>query len=46
MGIHAGDHAIYPDCRQEFRDADDAAFRMGNWDAERVGYFTPYLRRR
>ncbi|NDD02800.1 MAG: hypothetical protein EB085_11890, partial [Betaproteobacteria bacterium] len=21
MGIHAGDHAIYPDCRQEFRDA-------------------------
>ena len=43
MGIHAGDHAIYPDCRQEFRDADDAAFRMGNWEAERVGYFTPYL---
>ena len=43
MGIHAGDHSIYPDCRQEFRDADDFAFRMGNWDAERVGYFTPYL---
>jgi 7-cyano-7-deazaguanine synthase len=43
MGIHAGDHAIYPDCRQEFRDADDAAFRIGNWEAERVGYFTPYL---
>ena len=43
LGLHAGDHAIYPDCRQEFRDADDAAFRMGNWEAERVGYFTPYL---
>ena len=43
LGIHAGDHAIYPDCRQEFRDADDKAFREGNWDAERVGYFTPYL---
>tara|TARA_R110000868_G_scaffold31046_2_gene114122 strand:- start:258 stop:1058 length:801 start_codon:yes stop_codon:yes gene_type:complete len=43
LGIHAGDHAVYPDCRQEFRDADDAAFREGNWDAERVGYFTPYL---
>ena len=43
LGIHAGDHAIYPDCRQEFRDADDAAFRMGNWEADRVGYFTPYL---
>ena len=43
MGIHAGDHNIYPDCRQEFRDADDLAFRLGNWDAERVGFFTPYL---
>ena len=43
LGIHAGDHAIYPDCRQEFRDADDAAFRIGNWDADRVGYYTPYL---
>ena len=43
LGIHAGDHAIYPDCRQEFRDADDVAFRMGNWDADKVGYFTPYL---
>jgi 7-cyano-7-deazaguanine synthase len=43
LGIHAGDHAIYPDCRQEFRDADDHAFRIGNWNAERVNYFTPYL---
>ena len=40
LGIHAGDHAIYPDCRQEFRDADDKAFRIGNWESERVGYFT------
>ena len=43
LGIHAGDHAVYPDCRQEFRDADDVAFREGNWDHESVGYFTPYL---
>jgi len=43
LGIHAGDHAVYPDCRQEFRDADDKAFREGNWEHERVGYFTPYL---
>ena len=43
LGIHAGDHAIYPDCRQEFRDADDNAFRLGNWGSEKVGYFTPYL---
>ena len=43
LGIHSGDHAIYPDCRQEWRDADDHAFRMGNWDSELVGYYTPYL---
>ena len=43
MGIHAGDHAIYPDCRQEFRDADYKAFTEGNWDAERVTYYTPFL---
>jgi 7-cyano-7-deazaguanine synthase len=43
MGIHAGDHAIYPDCRQEFRDADFEAFKLGNWDSELVSHFTPYL---
>ena len=43
MGIHAGDHAIYPDCRQEFRDADYKAFTEGKWDADRVTYYTPYL---
>ena len=43
MGIHAGDHAIYPDCRQVFRDADYAAFMEGNWEADRVVYITPYL---
>jgi len=43
MGIHAGDHAIYPDCRQEFRDIDFEAFKQGNWDSELVTIYTPYL---
>jgi 7-cyano-7-deazaguanine synthase len=43
MGIHAGDHAIYPDCRQEFRDADFEAFKLGNWGSEKVKIYTPYL---
>jgi 7-cyano-7-deazaguanine synthase len=43
MGIHAGDHAIYPDCRQEFRDIDYDAFCAGNWNADRVKYYTPFL---
>jgi 7-cyano-7-deazaguanine synthase len=44
MGIHAGDHAIYPDCRQEFRDIDFQAFHAGNWDANYVNIYTPYLK--
>ncbi len=36
-------HAIYPDCRQEFRDVDFEAFKVGNWNSERVKYYTPYL---
>ena len=43
MGIHAGDHAIYPDCRQEFRDIDFEAFKAGNWGSEKVKIYTPYL---
>jgi 7-cyano-7-deazaguanine synthase len=43
LGIHAGDFSIYPDCRAEWRDADDQAFRVGNWDVGRVGHFTPYI---
>lgn len=43
LGIHAGDHAIYPDCRQEFRDAINYAFKIGNWGSEKVDYYTPYL---
>jgi 7-cyano-7-deazaguanine synthase len=43
LGIHAGDHSIYPDCRQEFRDADHKAFQLGNWDSELVNIRTPFL---
>jgi 7-cyano-7-deazaguanine synthase len=43
MGIHAGDFAVYPDCRQEFRDIDYEAFVAGNWDADKVTYYTPYI---
>jgi len=43
MGIHAGDFSVYPDCRQEFRDADFEAFKAGNWGTEKVYYYTPYI---
>jgi len=43
LGVHSGDHQIYPDCRQEFRDADMEAFKIGNWDSELVYSYTPYM---
>jgi 7-cyano-7-deazaguanine synthase len=43
LGIHAGDFSVYPDCREEFRNADYEAFRIGNWDSELVTYTTPYI---
>ncbi|STX27603.1 transcriptional regulator ExsB [Legionella beliardensis] len=43
LGIHAGDHAVYPDCRPEFIDADYQAFQLGNWHAEKVAPYMPYL---
>jgi len=43
MGIHAGDHTIYPDCRKEFRNADQLAFELGNWDYSLVKHYTPFL---
>lgn len=43
LGIHSGDHAIYPDCRGEFRDAIFKAFEMGNWGSDKVLIYTPYL---
>lgn len=43
MGVHSGDHIIYPDCRQLFRDKDYEAFLAGNWDADKVTYYLPYI---
>lgn len=43
LGVHSGDHAIYPDCRPEFYTALEHAFKIGNWDAEHVNFDLPYL---
>lgn len=40
LANHAGDHAIYPDCRPEFVTAMDAAVHAGTYNG--VGLFTPY----
>ena len=43
LGVHSGDHAIYPDCRPEFYNALSTAFEIGNWDSERVKFELPYI---
>ena len=43
LGVHSGDHAIYPDCRPEFYKAIEYAFNIGNWESDRVRFYLPYL---
>lgn len=41
IGIHQGDHAIYPDCRPEFFDAMGKAIRLGTDD--KVSIAAPFI---
>lgn len=43
LGVHSGDHAIYPDCRPEFYESLGKAFHIGNWDSDRVSFHLPYI---
>ena len=43
LGVHSGDHAIYPDCRLEFYNTLMRAFETGNWGSERVTVNLPYV---
>ena len=43
LGVHSGDHEIYPDCRPEFYEALGMAFEIGNWGSERVSFLLPYI---
>ena len=43
LGVHSGDHAIYPDCRPEFYQSLESSFRLGNWNSERVDFYLPYV---
>ena len=43
LGVHSGDHAIYPDCRPQFYNALEHAFQIGNWDSEKVSFELPYI---
>jgi len=43
LGVHSGDHAIYPDCRPEFYESLEKTLSMGNWGSERITFYLPYI---
>ena len=43
LGVHSGDHAIYPDCRQEFYNKLFDSFQEGNWDSHKIELSLPYI---
>ena len=43
LGTHAGDHAIYKDCRPEFQEAMEKALKEGSDEADLISYYTPYI---
>lgn len=43
LGVHAGDHTIYPDCRPESVEMAQKLFSISNWGSEKVDYETPFI---
>ena len=43
LGVHSGDHEIYPDCRPEFYESLQQSFSIGNWDSDRISFHLPYI---
>jgi len=43
IGVHAGDHTIYRDCRPEFMQQVTQTIKLGNWGAENFDILTPFL---
>lgn len=42
LGIHTGDHVIYPDCTERSQKAAAHTFRISNWGSEAVTYVAPF----
>jgi 7-cyano-7-deazaguanine synthase len=44
LGLHSGDHAVYPDTTEQFRQSCLETFKIGNWESHLVDYYTPYMK--
>lgn len=43
LGIHAGDHCLYPDTTPESQSMARELFRISNWGSEKVDYIAPFV---
>ena len=43
LGIHAGDHTIYPDTTPKSQEMARELFRISNWGSERIDYEAPFV---
>lgn len=43
LGVHSGDHAVYPDCKPESVNMARELFRISNWGSERIDYRAPFV---
>lgn len=43
LGIHSGEHEVYPDCTPEFFDNLFEAFQKGNFHGEHIHAYNPYV---
>lgn len=42
LGIHSGDHGVYPDTTKESQEMAKELFRISNWGSENVDYVAPF----
>lgn len=42
LGIHTGDHVVYPDCTERSQKAAAHTFKISNWGSESVSYKAPF----
>ncbi|MBP5764848.1 MAG: 7-cyano-7-deazaguanine synthase [Bacteroidales bacterium] len=43
LGLHSGDHAVYPDCRPESHRACKKAYELSDWNSDKVDYEAPFV---
>lgn len=43
LGLHSGDHAIYPDCRPESQKLAAELYKISDWNGDKIGYVAPFI---